>query len=110
MERPPADPAKLLSAWADWETGEVPAGRTMSNMKTGGLRDVIEHLASEPTEVTPDASDLTALLATWTEWEVGATSPEPVMLGLQGAGLRPLLEALAGAVPVQAPESGDLGG
>jgi hypothetical protein len=45
MERPPADPAKLLEHWMAWERGEVPPGKTMSELKTGGLRDILEHLA-----------------------------------------------------------------
>lgn len=47
MERPPADPTKLLSHWMEWETGETPPGRVMSNLKTAGLRDLLEHLAAE---------------------------------------------------------------
>lgn len=45
MERPLADPSKLLEHWMAWERGEVPPGKTMSELKTGGLRDVLEHLA-----------------------------------------------------------------
>ncbi|MEJ7585159.1 MAG: hypothetical protein WKF43_14005 [Acidimicrobiales bacterium] len=52
MERPPADPAKLLSQWMEWERGETPPGRVLSNLKTGGLRDVLEHLAAESTDAT----------------------------------------------------------
>ncbi len=48
MERPPADPVKLLAAWMEWETGESTPGRVMADLKTGGLRDVLEHLASAP--------------------------------------------------------------
>lgn len=47
MERPPADPSKLLSFWTEWETGETPPGRVMSNLKTGGLRDLLELLVAE---------------------------------------------------------------
>jgi hypothetical protein len=45
MDRPPADPAKLLASWMEWETGESTPGRVMANLKTAGLRDVLEHLA-----------------------------------------------------------------
>jgi hypothetical protein len=56
VERPPADPAKLLASWMEWERGETPPGRVMSNLKTGGLRDVLEHLAAHAQEaVSPDA-------------------------------------------------------
>ena len=46
MDVPPPDPAKLLSAWMEWETGETSPGRVMANLKTGGLRELLEHLAA----------------------------------------------------------------
>lgn len=46
METPPPDPAKLLAHWMEWEKGETPPGRVMSNLKTGGLREVLEALAA----------------------------------------------------------------
>jgi len=46
MDRPPPDPAKLLDAWMEWERGETPPGRVISNLKTGGLREVLEELAA----------------------------------------------------------------
>ena len=50
MDRPPPDPAKLLAWWMEWETGDVPPGRVMANLKTGGLREVLEELvAAQPT-------------------------------------------------------------
>jgi len=45
VERPPADPRKLLSWWMEWERGETPPGRVISNLKTGGLRELLEELA-----------------------------------------------------------------
>lgn len=45
-DRPPADPAKLLSLWMEWERGETPPGRVMSNLKTAGLRELLEQLAA----------------------------------------------------------------
>lgn len=47
MERPPADPVKMLATWMDWENGESTPGRVMADLKTAGLRDVLEHLVSE---------------------------------------------------------------
>ena len=44
MDRPPPDPAKLLSQWEEWERGETPPGRVMSNLKTGGLPDLLKQL------------------------------------------------------------------
>jgi hypothetical protein len=46
-QRPPPDPAKLLSDWMEWERGENPPGRVMSNLKTHGLRELLERLAAE---------------------------------------------------------------
>jgi hypothetical protein len=47
MDRPPPEPAKLLAFWMEWEKGETPPGRVMSNLKTGGLRDVLEALVAQ---------------------------------------------------------------
>jgi hypothetical protein len=44
VETPPPDPAKLLAQWMEWERGETPPGRVMSNLKTGGLRELLEQL------------------------------------------------------------------
>ncbi len=44
MERPPPDPRKLLDQWDEWERGETTPGRVMSNLKTGGLRDLLQEL------------------------------------------------------------------
>ena len=40
--RPPPDPAKLLSFWMEWEKGETPPGRVIANLKTAGLRELLE--------------------------------------------------------------------
>ena len=45
--RPPADPKKLLAWWMEWEKGETPPGRVMANLKTGGLRELLEELAAD---------------------------------------------------------------
>ena len=45
MDRPPPDPRKLLDHWEEWERGETPPGRVMSDLKTGGLRELLEGLA-----------------------------------------------------------------
>lgn len=46
MDVPPPDPQKLLAYWNEWERGETPPGRVMSNLKTAGLRTLLEHLAN----------------------------------------------------------------
>ena len=47
MDVPPPDPAKLLAYWLEWERGETMPGRVMSNLKTAGLRELLEQLASD---------------------------------------------------------------
>ena len=44
MDLPAPDPTKLLADWMEWERGETPPGRVMSNLKTHGLRDVLEEM------------------------------------------------------------------
>lgn len=44
--RPPADPRKLLAWWMEWEKGETPPGRVMANLKTGGMKELLEELAA----------------------------------------------------------------
>lgn len=46
MDIPPPDPVKLLAFWMEWERGETPPGRVMSNLKTGGMRELLEQLAA----------------------------------------------------------------
>jgi hypothetical protein len=45
MDVKPPDPQKLLAYWIEWERGETPPGRVMSNLKTAGLRTLLEQLA-----------------------------------------------------------------
>jgi hypothetical protein len=47
----PPDPQKLLAHWNEWERGEVPPGQVMSNLKTGGLRTLLEQLVQATTSV-----------------------------------------------------------
>ena len=46
MDKPLPDPSKLLVDWMEWEKGETPPGKVMSNLKTHGLRDLLESLAA----------------------------------------------------------------
>jgi hypothetical protein len=55
MEHPPPNPAKLLDAWMDWERGDVPPGRTLATLKTGGLRDLLEEWAAAASAIAADA-------------------------------------------------------
>lgn len=47
MDKPPPDPKKLLAYWMEWEKGETPPGRVISNLKTAGMREVLEQLAAQ---------------------------------------------------------------
>jgi len=47
MDKPTPDPAKLLADWEEWESGITPPGRVMSNLKTGGMRELLRSLAEE---------------------------------------------------------------
>ena len=46
MDKPPPDPSKLLADWMEWEKGETPPGKVISNLKTHGMRDLLESLAA----------------------------------------------------------------
>ncbi|PZS23748.1 MAG: hypothetical protein DLM54_00760 [Acidimicrobiales bacterium] len=43
-DRPPPDPVKLLAYWMEWERATTPPGRVMANLKTAGLRELLEAL------------------------------------------------------------------
>jgi hypothetical protein len=47
-DRPPPEPEKLLSDWMEWERGETMPGRVISNLKTHGLRELLEALVAAP--------------------------------------------------------------
>jgi len=47
MERLPPEPAKLLAAWMEWEKGEATPGRFLTNLKTAGLREVLDALVAQ---------------------------------------------------------------
>ena len=47
MDLPPPDPKKLLAYWMEWEKGETTPGRVMANLKTSGLRELLERLAAD---------------------------------------------------------------
>jgi hypothetical protein len=105
VERPPADPSKLLASWSEWETGETPPGRVVSNLKTGGLRDVLDHVGTEPA-AAPEGVQPAEALEAWMEWEGGQTPPGPVMERLHRAGVGALLAHLASAAAGSPPADG----
>ena len=56
MDRPPPEPAKLLIAWMEWERGETPPGRVMSNLKMAGMREVLESLVAAAEAAASEAT------------------------------------------------------
>ena len=46
FEAPAPDLQKLISAWEEWERGEQAPGRVLANMKTAGLGQILQQLAS----------------------------------------------------------------
>jgi hypothetical protein len=65
MDRPLPDPAKLLEDWMEWERGEETPGRVMANLKTAGLRDLLEQLVAHGRPETPSEPE-TSDASTWT--------------------------------------------
>jgi len=45
FEIPAPDLDKILQAWESWEKGEEQPGKTLSNLKTAGLDQIIRQLA-----------------------------------------------------------------
>jgi hypothetical protein len=60
MDRPPPDPSKLLEQWMEWERGEATPGRVMANLKTAGLRDLLEELVAAQTEASSPTEEIDA--------------------------------------------------
>jgi hypothetical protein len=56
-ERPPPDPAKLLSDWMEWERGEELPGRVLANLKTAGMRELLESTVSAQQQVFEASSE-----------------------------------------------------
>jgi hypothetical protein len=56
MDRPPPDPAKMLDQWMEWERGEATPGRVMANLKTAGLRDLLEALVAARVEAVDEGA------------------------------------------------------
>jgi len=56
-DRPPPDPAKLLAHWMDWERGDELPGRVLANLKTAGLRDLLESTVSAQQQAFEGATE-----------------------------------------------------
>lgn len=46
FEPPAPDLAKLQQAWEKWERGEEAPGRTLADLKTAGMRDLLTALVA----------------------------------------------------------------
>jgi hypothetical protein len=92
MEVPTPDPSKLLQSWMEWERGEVTPGRVMANMKTGGLRLLLEELSS-PGGAPPAGLVQTGTavpdVAAWEAVPPDAPGPAPAGAGTPGPGSEP---------------------
>lgn len=55
-ERPPPDPTKLLAYWMEWERGDQTPGRVLANLKTAGMRELLEGLAAASVPTGPEAT------------------------------------------------------
>lgn len=88
-ERPAPAPRKLLDQFGEWVNDVELPGRTMANLKTGFLPEILAEL--EPTEA------ITVMLESWTGWEKGRVGPEEVLGVLKEHGLSDVLSALVSA-------------
>jgi hypothetical protein len=48
MDLPPPDAQKILALWMEWETGETPPGKVISNLKNAGLPVLLQQLIDHP--------------------------------------------------------------
>jgi hypothetical protein len=46
VDIPPPEPVKLLAFWMEWEKGDTTPGRTMANLKTAGMKELLEQLVA----------------------------------------------------------------
>ena len=44
FEQPAPDMDKIQNAWQTWESGEEQPGKTLANLKTAGLAEVLNQL------------------------------------------------------------------
>lgn len=51
-DRPAPTAAKLLALWMEWENGSETPGRVMANLKTGGMKDMLDALVAADVAAT----------------------------------------------------------
>lgn len=76
----------MKNQFEDWLNETELPGRTLSNLKTGFLPDLLSENESETT---------TAMLETWAGWEKGITEPQAVLEALRDQGLGDFLSELS---------------
>jgi hypothetical protein len=47
FEPPAPDLAKIQLHWEEWERGEEPPGRVLANLKTAGMRQLLQRLVED---------------------------------------------------------------
>ncbi len=91
FERPAPDINKISEAWRVWTVDdEALPGRTMADLKIGGLDYLLETIAH-------DAEQLAPALEAWTSWEKGKLGPNEALDALTKAGLDDIVAALSEA-------------
>ncbi|HVM40942.1 MAG TPA: hypothetical protein VM618_09230 [Acidimicrobiia bacterium] len=55
MERAPGNPVDLLAIWMQWENGETPPGKVISDLKAAGMRELLDTLAEQAEAAAPEA-------------------------------------------------------
>jgi len=90
FDRPPADTKLIVAAWEKWTAGEELPGRTMADLKIGGL-DLALQVLSEENEIAA------ALFAHWSGWDKGKATPEDTLAALTADGLDAFIGAFATA-------------
>lgn len=90
FDRPPADTKLIVTAWEKWTSGEEMPGRTMSDLKIGGLDLALKILSGENTVAAQ-------LFAHWSGWDKGKTTPDAALAALTADGLDAFIEAFAAA-------------
>jgi hypothetical protein len=53
FEPPAPDLAKLQGYWDEWERGDETPGRVLANLKTAGLRQLLQQLTDSGWQPTP---------------------------------------------------------
>lgn len=94
FERPAPDLDKIAEAWATWQAqgDEVLPGRTMADLKIGGVDRVLQTLREDNDGSTIEVLD--RIDDIWQGWERGKVGPHETLAALIEAGFADFVEAL----------------